>query len=212
MRGYQDFVERRRWSMNGNSLGVTVGEENKRLAAGEAQQNIVRAVAVCCSEAVSWVETGGHVQNASATSCASQTISDKFAVLRTAKNRLSENRPIVEECGPRRRFRCPPLRWIDRVEDNTRVVRDGFKSGGWEVVEQPENSGNQSANDEKRNGYVKLSFHRMREEAPNDPKLSDSRSWRAGCVAGERRRQEAASMTAERVRCSAWLDEAASRE
>ena len=34
----------------------------------------------------------------------------------------------------------------------------------------------------------------------NDPKLSDSRSWRAGCVAGERRRQEAASVTAERVR------------
>ena len=40
---------------------------------------------------------------------------------------------------------------------------------------------------------------------PNDPKLSDSRSWRAGCMAGERWRQEAASVTAERVRCSAWL-------
>ena len=37
----------------------------------------------------------------------------------------------------------------------------------------------------------------------NDPKLSDSRSWRAGCVVGERRRLEAASVTAAAVRCSA---------
>ena len=42
-------------------------------------------------------------------------------------------------------------------------------------------------------------------KSPNDPKLSDSRSWRAGCMAGERWRLEAASVTAERVRCSAWL-------
>ena len=45
--------------------------------------------------------------------------------------------------------------------------------------------------------------HRRTVTHPNDPKLSDSRSWRAGCMAGERRRQEAASVTAERVRCSA---------
>jgi len=40
---------------------------------------------------------------------------------------------------------------------------------------------------------------------PNDPKLSDARSWRGGCAVGERRRLEAAAVTAERVRCSAWL-------
>ena len=42
-------------------------------------------------------------------------------------------------------------------------------------------------------------------EAPNDPKLSDGRGWRDRCVAGERRRQEAAGVTAAPVRCSAWL-------
>ena len=41
--------------------------------------------------------------------------------------------------------------------------------------------------------------------SPNDPKLSDGRSGRAGCMAGERWRLEAASVTAERVRCSVWL-------
>ena len=40
---------------------------------------------------------------------------------------------------------------------------------------------------------------------PNDPKLSDGGGWRAGCGVGERRRQEAAGVTAARVRCSAWL-------
>ena len=40
---------------------------------------------------------------------------------------------------------------------------------------------------------------------PNDPKLSDGRGWRDRCVAGERRRQEAAGVTAAPVRCSAWL-------
>ena len=40
---------------------------------------------------------------------------------------------------------------------------------------------------------------------PNDPKLSDRRGWRDRCVAGERRRQEAAGVTAAPVRCSAWL-------
>ena len=44
-----------------------------------------------------------------------------------------------------------------------------------------------------------------RTEAPNDPKLSDGGGWRSGCVVGERRRQEAASVTAGAVRCSAWL-------
>ena len=40
---------------------------------------------------------------------------------------------------------------------------------------------------------------------PNDPKLSDGRGWRDRCVVGERRRQEAAGVTAAPVRCSAWL-------
>ena len=40
---------------------------------------------------------------------------------------------------------------------------------------------------------------------PNDPKLSDGRGWRDRCAAGERRRQEAAGVTAAPVRCSAWL-------
>ncbi len=40
---------------------------------------------------------------------------------------------------------------------------------------------------------------------PNDPKLSDDGGWRAGCAVGERRRLEAASVTAGAVRCSAWL-------
>ena len=42
-------------------------------------------------------------------------------------------------------------------------------------------------------------------KTPNDPKLSDGRGWRDRCVAGERRRQEAAGVTAAPVRCSAWL-------
>ena len=40
---------------------------------------------------------------------------------------------------------------------------------------------------------------------PNDPKLSDGGGWRGGCAVGERRRQEAAAVTAVAVRCSAWL-------
>ena len=40
---------------------------------------------------------------------------------------------------------------------------------------------------------------------PNDPKLSDGGGWRAGCMVAERRRVEAASVTAVAVRCSAWL-------
>ena len=42
-------------------------------------------------------------------------------------------------------------------------------------------------------------------ESPNDPKLSDGRGWRDRCGVGERRRQEAAGVTAAPVRCSAWL-------
>jgi hypothetical protein len=42
--------------------------------------------------------------------------------------------------------------------------------------------------------------------APNDPKLSDCGGWRAGCMVAERRRPEAASVTAGAVRCSAWLN------
>ena len=42
-------------------------------------------------------------------------------------------------------------------------------------------------------------------ETPNDPKLSDGRGWRDRCVVGERRRPEAAGVTAAPVRCSAWL-------
>ena len=47
--------------------------------------------------------------------------------------------------------------------------------------------------------------HRTWVATPNDPKLSDSPGWRDRCAAGERRRQEAAGVTAGRVRCSAWL-------
>ena len=39
----------------------------------------------------------------------------------------------------------------------------------------------------------------------NDPKLSDGGGWRDRCVVGERRRQEAAGVTAAPVRSSAWL-------
>jgi hypothetical protein len=44
-------------------------------------------------------------------------------------------------------------------------------------------------------------------KAPNDPKLSDRRSWRALCMAGVAllAGMEAQGMTAEPVRCSAWL-------
>ena len=52
---------------------------------------------------------------------------------------------------------------------------------------------------------VRLSLLGTRVATPNDPKLSDGEGWRAGCVVGERRRQEAASVTAGAVRCSAWL-------
>ena len=43
------------------------------------------------------------------------------------------------------------------------------------------------------------------EATPNDLKLSEPRGWRDRCVVGERRRPEAAGVTAARVRCSAWL-------
>jgi hypothetical protein len=39
----------------------------------------------------------------------------------------------------------------------------------------------------------------------NDRKPSDGRGSRDRCVVGERRRQEAAGVTAAPVRCSAWL-------
>ena len=42
-------------------------------------------------------------------------------------------------------------------------------------------------------------------KSPNDPKLSDGRGWRDRCAAGERRRPEAAGVTAAPVRCSALL-------
>ena len=45
----------------------------------------------------------------------------------------------------------------------------------------------------------------LRVGAANDLKLSDGRGWRDRCVVGERRRQEAAGVTAAPVRCSAWL-------
>ena len=49
------------------------------------------------------------------------------------------------------------------------------------------------------------SDHRKRVATPNDPKLSDGGGWRVGCTVGERRRPEAAGVTAGAVRCSAWL-------
>ena len=52
------------------------------------------------------------------------------------------------------------------------------------------------------NGFV----HSVREEGPNDPKLSDRRSGRGTCRWVERRWWSAAgAVTAEPVRCSAWL-------
>ena len=50
------------------------------------------------------------------------------------------------------------------------------------------------------------SFHGRRGKSPNDPKLSDGRGWRDRCVAGERRRQEAAG-----VRADGYLSEAMDR-
>ena len=50
---------------------------------------------------------------------------------------------------------------------------------------------------------------RVREVAPNDPKLSDGGGWRAGCMVGGKVAAEAASVTAGAVRCSAWLGVAA---
>jgi len=49
--------------------------------------------------------------------------------------------------------------------------------------------------------------HGMRVATPNDPKLSDRRSWRALCAVGVALLvcTEAQGMTAEPVRCSAWL-------
>ena len=43
-------------------------------------------------------------------------------------------------------------------------------------------------------------------DKPNDLKLSYGGGWRGSCAVGERRRQEAAAVTAGAVRCSAWLD------
>ena len=51
----------------------------------------------------------------------------------------------------------------------------------------------------------KAPLNTTRVATPNDPKLSDGRGWRDRCVAGARRRQEAAGVTAAPVRWSAWL-------
>jgi len=50
-------------------------------------------------------------------------------------------------------------------------------------------------------------FHGTRAQSPNDPKLSDRRSWRGLCVVGACLLvgMEAQAVTAEPVRCSAWL-------
>ena len=53
--------------------------------------------------------------------------------------------------------------------------------------------------------FAGLWFSECVRATANDPKLSDGRGWRDRCVAGERRRQEAAGVTAAPVRCSAWL-------
>ena len=42
-------------------------------------------------------------------------------------------------------------------------------------------------------------------ESPNDPKLSDRRSGRGTCMVGGKVVVEAGAVTAEPVRCSAWL-------
>ena len=56
-----------------------------------------------------------------------------------------------------------------------------------------------------RISWKKTAVHKQRGVTPNDPKLSDGRGWRDRCAVGERRRQEAAGVTAAPVRCSAWL-------
>ena len=48
-------------------------------------------------------------------------------------------------------------------------------------------------------------FRVMRAKSPNDPKLSDRRSGRGTCMAGGKAAVEAGAVTAEPVRCSAWL-------
>ena len=83
---------------------------------------------------------------------------------------------------------------------------------GWRVTQQQaalgkllfealtaESDGRREQQDQKR------SFHRMRVATPNDLKLSEPRGWRDRGAVGERRRPEAAGVTAARVRCSAWL-------
>jgi hypothetical protein len=64
---------------------------------------------------------------------------------------------------------------------------------------------------EARKVILKL-IETERGHSPNDPKLSDRRSGRGTCRWVERWRWSAAgAVTAEPVRCSAWLNEAASR-
>ena len=48
--------------------------------------------------------------------------------------------------------------------------------------------------------------HELWAKPPNDPKLSDCGARRAGCMVGERRRLEAASVPAGAFRCSAGLN------
>ena len=46
---------------------------------------------------------------------------------------------------------------------------------------------------------------RVREETPNDLKLSDGGGWRDACAEGGKAEAEAGGVTAVAVRCSAWL-------
>ena len=49
------------------------------------------------------------------------------------------------------------------------------------------------------------SVHRVRAEAPNDPKLSDRGVRRGTCMVGGKAAVEAGAVTHGAVRCSAWL-------
>ena len=77
------------------------------------------------------------------------------------------------------------------------------RAGCWRK-DKTENNGNPNT---ARCAWMmeKIFIHRIRAEAPNDPKLSDRRSGRGTCRWVERWWSAAGAVTAEPVRCSAWL-------
>ena len=73
-----------------------------------------------------------------------------------------------------------------------------FEQKNWRnIVRRRWSAGRQDQRRDARDKLNASAFHETR-ATPNDP--SDGGGWRAGCVVGERRRQEAASVTAGAVR------------